>query len=202
VNPGSPGEPYPRYFSEHYQREIVTIKSGEFYATTRLSIIGTVLGSCVAACIRDTVRGGAGMNHFLLPGVAARSGLAWNDEPSLRYGAFAMESLINEFIRRGSRREDLEAKIFGGASLAGFVHSDVGRQNARFVVDYLAAEDIRVTVSDLGGARPRKLLLFVETGRVLVKYLGLDTPESAEAAARDLDAIEHPQAVASSADLF
>jgi chemotaxis protein CheD len=200
VSGGSRSDPFPRYFSTRYQREIVMIKAGEFFTTTSPIIIGTVLGSCVAACIRDTVRGGAGMNHFMLPGAARVDALA-PDAPSLRYGAFAMESLINEFIRRGSQRADLEAKVFGGASLA-VLTSDVGRQNASFVTRYLAAEEIRVSVCDLGGSAPRKLHLFVESGRVLVKYLRGGSPEIVETVARDLDAIAHPPAVVASADLF
>jgi len=49
--------------------EIVTAKllPGEYYVTNRNEMITTVLGSCVAACIRDTVTGIGGMNHFMLP---------------------------------------------------------------------------------------------------------------------------------------
>jgi chemotaxis protein CheD len=105
-----------RFFDPHFERDVVKIKPGEFFATTRPCIIATVLGSCVSACIRDTARGGAGMNHFMLAQTLGEPGSPALDPPSLRYGAFAMESLINEFIKRGSRRQDLEAKVFGGAT--------------------------------------------------------------------------------------
>jgi chemotaxis protein CheD len=34
------------------------------------AVLTTILGSCVAACLRDPVAGVGGMNHFLLPGNA------------------------------------------------------------------------------------------------------------------------------------
>jgi chemotaxis protein CheD len=191
----TPGGNLSHYFDTHFQREIVKIKPGEYFASTQPFIIATVLGSCVAACIRDPVRGSAGMNHFMLPGGRAAAPDA--GAPSLRYGVFAMESLINEFIKHGSARRDLEAKIFGGAAVVDEIHADVGAQNAAFVVDYLAVEGIRTTAIDLGGLTPRKVLLFVEDGRVLVKYLTRltnDTVERREAEyARSL-AFEPPSA--------
>ena len=49
------------------------------------------------------------MNHFMLP-----DGPAGGDEAGGRYGAFAMDQLIGELVRRGAQRPTMEAKIFGG----------------------------------------------------------------------------------------
>ena len=43
------------------------ILPGEFYVTREDEVIDTVLGSCVAACIRNPRLGIGGMNHFMLP---------------------------------------------------------------------------------------------------------------------------------------
>jgi chemotaxis protein CheD len=162
--------PLSHYFDPHFDRDVVKIKPGESFSTNEPYIIATVLGSCVAACIRDNVQGAAGMNHFMLP-EQGREAAAAGESASLRYGVFAMESLINEFIKRGSKRRDLEAKVFGGAAVVDAIHNDVGAQNAAFVIDYLGVEGIRTTAIDLGGWAPRKVYFFVEDGRVLVKYL-------------------------------
>ena len=161
-----------QYYDPQFACDIVKIKPGEFYATTQPLIIATVLGSCVSACIRDTARGGAGMNHFMLPQQSQTA----REEPggpavALRYGVFAMESLINEFIKRGSQRRDLEAKVFGGASVMTFTHGDIGKLNAEFVLEYLALEGINIVAIDLGGPLPRRIMQFVDSGAVYVKYL-------------------------------
>jgi chemotaxis protein CheD len=174
-----PGSDLSHYYDSKHDREIVKIKPGEFFATTHKFIIATVLGSCVAACIRDPARGSAGMNHFMLPEHNSDE-----DASSLRYGLFAMESLINEFIKHGSQRRDLEAKIFGGAAVVDVISREIGAQNAAFAVDYLKREGIRTTAMDLGGIAPRRVLFYVEDGRVLVKYLwrrANDTIEKREA---------------------
>jgi hypothetical protein len=75
-------------------------------------MLTTVLGSCVAACLRDPVAGVGGMNHFLLP-----DGAGAGTDAGRRYGAYAMELLINELIKAGARRERLEAKLFGGGRM-------------------------------------------------------------------------------------
>jgi chemotaxis protein CheD len=157
------------YLDANLNRRVVKIAPGEYFATTQPVIIATVLGSCVACCLHDPIRGWAGMNHFMLPDPAP--GAVVEPQSSLRYGIFAMERLINEFIKRGSMRSDLEAKVFGGAAVIDAITDAIGDRNARFVTEYLAVERIHVTASDLGGILPRRVLMFVEDGRVLVKYL-------------------------------
>jgi len=76
-------------------------------------VLVTVLGSCVAACIHDRSAGIGGMNHFMLPDDGSDASQSSSD--SMRYGAYAMEVLINEMIKRGGRRERFEAKVFGAA---------------------------------------------------------------------------------------
>lgn len=133
-------------------------------------LIVTVLGSCVSACIRDRVSGIGGMNHFMLPFAGSDT-----DSPisaSMRYGTYAMEILINELLKAGARRENLEAKVFGGGNvLRGFIAINVGERNAQFVRDYLCMENIRIVAEDLNDIHPRKVYYFPRTGKVLVKKL-------------------------------
>ena len=126
----------------------------------------TVLGSCVAACIRDPMLQLGGMNHFLLP-----DGNVGDGAPA-RYGSYAMELLINDLLKRGAARNRLEAKVFGGANvLKGFTSNPVGTRNAEFVRRYLDAERIPVMAEDLRGIHPRKVCYFPATGRAVVQRL-------------------------------
>lgn len=126
----------------------------------------TVLGSCIAACVRDPLLQLGGMNHFMLP-----EGNVGDGAPA-RYGSYAMELLINELLKRGASRRRLEAKVFGGANvLKGFTSNPVGTRNAEFVLAYLDAEQIPVVAEDLRGIHPRKVWFFPETGKVMVNRL-------------------------------
>ncbi len=158
------------YYDRTFDCDAAKILPGEYYFTCKDMLIVTVLGSCVSACIRDRITGIGGMNHFMLPDSGADA-----DSPvsaSMRYGTYAMEILINDLLKAGARRENLEAKVFGGGNvLRGFIAINVGQRNAQFVRDYLRAENIRVMAEDLNDIHPRKVYFFPRTGKVLVKKL-------------------------------
>jgi chemotaxis protein CheD len=121
-----------RYFDRKFGLEAAKILPGEYYVSVQESLLVTVLGSCVAACIRDADSGIGGMNHFMLPDDGEKPlGM------SARYGTYAMEVLINHLLKLGARRNRLEAKVFGGgAVLASLASSNVGARNAEFVLDF------------------------------------------------------------------
>jgi chemotaxis protein CheD len=124
-------------------------------------VLTTILGSCVAACLRDPAAGVGGMNHFLLPGTSTSSA---QGAAAARYGVYLMELLINELLKNGARRDNLEAKIFGGAqTMSSF--SNVGQQNADFAKQFLADEGIRIVNASTGGAHGRKLEYWPVSGR-------------------------------------
>ncbi len=125
-------------------------------------LMTTVLGSCVAACLYDPTRAVGGMNHFLLADDA--DGARFEDE-AMRYGAYAMEVLINDLMKKGARRDRLEAKIFGGAKMIEALN-DIGRANAVFARNFLRDEGIPTIAESLGGRRARRVEFWPATGRV------------------------------------
>jgi chemotaxis protein CheD len=168
-----------RYFDSHFQRPGVKLLPNEFYTTGEDMVLVTVLGSCVAACIQDRTAGIGGMNHFMLPDDGADSAALAAASDAMRYGAYAMEVLINELIKAGGRRERFEAKVFGGAAvLAGMTTMNIGDRNAAFVRRYLATENIRIVAEDLQGSHPRKVAFLPRTGQVMVKKLRLSQDAS------------------------
>lgn len=157
-----------RYYDRHFDKHAAKILPGEYFVTADGLMLVTVLGSCVAACIRDVDLGVGGMNHFMLPDEGGRDAVG----SSARYGTYAMEVLINHLLKMGARRHRLEAKVFGGgAVMEALSSSDVGVRNAQFVLDYLKTEKIAVAARDLLDVYPRKVYYFPDTGRVLVKKL-------------------------------
>ncbi|GAB3466851.1 chemoreceptor glutamine deamidase CheD [Massilia terrae] len=156
------------YYDRTFDCDAAKILPGEYYYTPKNMLIVTVLGSCVAACIRDRVTGLGGMNHFMLPD----GGDSGPVSASMRYGTYAMEVLINDLLKAGARRESLEAKVFGGgAVLRGFTAMNVGERNAAFVTNFLKTERIPILAEDLNDIYPRKVYFFPHNGKVLVKKL-------------------------------
>jgi len=158
------------YYDRSLEFPATKIFPGDYYVCAGDVMIVTTLGSCVAACIHDPSLGLGGMNHFMLPSQDVEN----ESSPfsvATRYGSYAMEILINEILKRGGRRERLNAKVFGGAELIGDATIRVGAKNSTFVLAYLDRERIPVIAQDLRGARPRTVRFFPATGRAQVRYL-------------------------------
>ncbi len=177
--PGPPASPLPgfehvnRYWDRSHAIYTAKILPGEYYVTRNHEAIATVLGSCVSACIHDRVRGVGGMNHFMLPMDENQSG-AWAGSDALsastRYGNNAMERMINDILKHGGRRENLEVKIFGGGRILAQM-TDIGRRNIAFVHEYIKTEGLALLGEDVGDVYPRKVLYFPASGRVRIKKL-------------------------------
>jgi chemotaxis protein CheD len=139
----------------------VHIIQGEFFVTQEDNVmVTTILGSCVAACIRDPLARVGGINHFLLPGEVGRGKSAEAE----RMGVHLMEMLVNGLLKAGARRERLEAKLFGGASTVR-AHTDIGRNNAEFAQRFLRAEGITHVGGSTGGLRGRRIQYWPVSGR-------------------------------------
>lgn len=162
-----------RYWDEARGHVAAKILPGEYYVTCGNEIMVTVLGSCVSACVRDRVLGVGGMNHFMLPVDNGGSGGSWEAgglDSSTRYGSHAMERLINDILKHGGTRRNLEVKVFGGGKILAHM-IDVGRKNIDFVRAYIQAESLPLLASDLGDIYPRKVYYLPSTGKVYVKKL-------------------------------
>lgn len=158
-------------FSKRFNRNMVVLMSGEYYATKDQEIICTTVGSCIATCLFDDETGVAGMNHFLLPGVLDTKDILYTEVG--RYGMYAMEVLIGSIIKLGGEREKIKAKAFGGGSVLKFRASDrnISQSNIEFIRKFLQLEGISLLKEDMGGSVVRMILFFTDTGKVLLKKL-------------------------------
>jgi chemotaxis protein CheD len=168
----------------------VHIIQGEFFVASEQNVmVTTILGSCVAACIRDPLAGVGGINHFLLPGNSSR---AKSDEAE-RMGVHLMELLVNGLLKSGARRERLEAKLFGGAQTVR-AHTDIGKHNVEFAERFLRDEGIAHIGGSTGGLQGRRIQYWPVSGRarqiLLTGTLQAERPVVAPAAAVDTHAGE------------
>jgi chemotaxis protein CheD len=148
------------------QTKKIHVIQGEYCVTDDPEVmLTTVLGSCVAACLRDPEAGIGGMNHFLLPEPdASATGTA------VRFGAHAMELLINDILRRGGKRHRLQAKLFGGGRMFDGL-SDVGDANASFAERFLRDEGVPVLGGSLRGPQARRVQYWPVSGRALQRFV-------------------------------
>jgi len=156
-----------RYWNKNNNKITAQILPGELYVTKTDEMITTVLGSCISACIRDPRSGIGGMNHFMLP---ASKNISITDGSAARYGNFAMEQLINEILKNGGQRNNLEVKLFGGGQVLAHM-TDIGKRNIDFALEYLQFEGLNLIAEDLGDRYPRKVQYCPLSGSARMKKL-------------------------------
>lgn len=130
--------------------------------------VTTVLGSCVAVGLWDGSHGIGGLNHFLLPQRLATG------ETSPRFGNIAVRALIEGVIAAGGRRQQLQAKLFGGACvLRAFRNGGwhLGSQNVEVARIALLEHGIPIVAEDVEGVRGRKLIFQTHDGAAWVRSL-------------------------------
>ena len=144
-----------------------SIIAGDVASSREPLEIRTVLGSCVAACLFDPEEQIGGMNHFMLPDECG------DGQDSARYGTHAMELLINQIMQLGGKRNQLKAKIFGGADVLNLAIPglSIGQRNVEFVQRFLDLEGIPIVAHRLRGNNGLRVHFFTDTGRALVAPL-------------------------------
>jgi chemotaxis protein CheD len=136
---------------------------GEVVASATPLLLQTLLGSCVAVCLRDPAACVGGMNHILIPGRCD------SDDRPARCGVHAMELLINAIMREGGDRRRLEAKVFGGGNVVSSLQSPtVGELNAIFIREFLSTEKIPIVAQRLGGTQPVQVNFRTDNGKTTV----------------------------------
>ena len=127
-------------------------------------LVTTVLGSCIAVCLYDNIKKIGGINHYMLP--------FWNGNElaSPKYGNIAIETLLKKLERLGSKKEDLVAKVFGGANQLSHRLS-VGERNIKVAEEMLSDLKIKVVAKSVGGEKGRKLNFNTSTGEVFMKFI-------------------------------
>lgn len=160
------------HFDSHFNKQIITILPGEFYSTDKPVLISTVLGSCISIALYDPDLKLGGLNHFMLPTTNRTQEISIEEQG--RYGDFAMELLLNDMFKKGAKKENLKAKVFGGGNVlddGGFHKNRTGLNNISFALDYLQTEKIPIIANDTGGIFPRKIFYDPQTSKIFLKRI-------------------------------
>ena len=78
------------------------LKPGYIYVSRQISVIRTVVGSCVTVCLWDKVLKFGGMNHFLYPAISEKS------KATAQYGNVATTALVRLMLEAGSETQAAE----------------------------------------------------------------------------------------------
>ncbi|NLY51995.1 MAG: chemotaxis protein CheD [Firmicutes bacterium] len=155
----------------------IFVNMGELKVAAGDDVLITVgLGSCVGVALYDPENKVGGMAHIFL--AASRDGKS-TEQPG-KFADTAIPALLEAVVRAGGRRSLLVAKIAGGANLFPKLSQaslNVGMQNVAAVKEHLAAHKLPLRGEDVGGSIGRKMILYVESGKVMVQSIGSEPRE-------------------------
>ena len=140
----------------------VYLAPGLLHAAIAPCVITTVLGSCVSVCLWDRQRRVGGMNHYLLPRAPS------THERSPRHGETAMDLLFARLEVLGSSIDDLDARVFGGASVLGR-GTTLAEDNVALAFRWLFERAVPVIADDVLGVEPRRIHFDLESGHAQVR---------------------------------
>lgn len=147
-------------------KKIIEVGMGKMEVAHNNAILkSSGIGSCVVITIYDPVRKMGGLVHAMLK---KENPLHGN---FLRYVESAIEAAVSRLKGLGSEKEDLWAKIIGGASMFSLPSENkggIGAQNLQAARDKLKKEEIKLIAEDTGGTCGRNVEFDLETGTVSV----------------------------------
>lgn len=164
-----------RYYDSHFQKNIVTIHPGEYFASSEDELISTILGSCISIVLFDKAQMIGGMNHFMLAYDGSDDNVIREGHLVCEYGEYAVELLLNDLYKKRAKKSNLIAKVFGGSNMFNISEestvNNVGKTNILFAFSYLEREHIPITSSDTGGTLPRKIFFNPITSKIWLKRI-------------------------------
>lgn len=145
------------------------VKMNEIAVAAHAGLFKTVVGSCIALCLWDSLNRVGGMGHIMLPqsnGDAAA--------PAGKYADTAVKALVALMMKQGGSVKNMQATCVGGASM--FQNhmrkfESVGSKNYRMVQKELAGYGIPIVTQAVGGTSGRKVKMDCATGAVTISML-------------------------------
>lgn len=148
----------------------VYLHPGQHHVAAKPTNLKMILGSCAGVFLFDSTLEIGGATHFMLP-------FHGEGSPSPRYGDVALAGLLEEFLAMGSCRRNMQAKIFGGASMLQALQDlsarigQIGRRNVEIAFEILGRESITVVEKCVFGNRARTVSMVSNTGEIKIEFV-------------------------------
>jgi len=141
-----------------------------FVGRAPMRIMTMALGSCLGIVLFDPVSCIGALAHAMHP----RRELVKNRVNSSKFVDAVVELMISRMIRTGADRENIVAKIFGGARMFDSISGakgvlQIGSENVKSAREVLASYSIPIVAEDVGGTRGRTIIFDLNDGSVLLR---------------------------------
>lgn len=128
------------------------------------------IGTCLGVYMYDLIQGSYLMAHTMLSKYCENHSKLTNDALA-RYTDVAIRLMIKKLLKKGSRRENIQCKIVGGAKIYND-NLNIGEDNIKCAKLILKEENIELVAEDTGGNTSRSILDFYPDGRLHIRKNG------------------------------
>jgi len=157
---------------------MIVVGMADLNATRNPGALTTLgLGSCVGIALYDNVNKVAGLAHAMLPDSNAFA----SNTNRMKYVDTCIADLLIKMSIQGARKENIKAKVAGGAQMFAFSAVNesmrIGDRNVESTLKILGSMNIPVIARETGLNYGRTVELYSEDGRFVIKtiYNGIKT---------------------------
>jgi len=145
-------------------KDDVYLQPGYICLPARPTKLFTVVGAGIVVTLYDTKKKYGGMNYYVRPKRVRP------EHSTPEYACPAIIGLLAMLLKHGSKLEDLEAHMYGGASNSNMSDHIEGLSddNIKIGFEILDHKKIRIAGKDIGGDRGRKVVFNTSTGETIV----------------------------------
>ncbi|MDQ2085869.1 chemotaxis protein CheD [Herbivorax sp. ANBcel31] len=159
-------------------KNVIKVGMADLSASSHPSKLTTLgLGSCVGIALYDAKLKVIGMAHAMLPD----SSQAKNTANIAKFVDSSIYALISEMEKQGGQKENIVAKLAGGAKMFAFKESAdlmrIGQRNVIAAKEKLNQLKIPIISEDTGGNYGRTIILDSDTGMLYIKTIGYGVKE-------------------------
>ena len=133
------------------------------------------LGSCVGIAFHDNVNKIAGLAHIMLPD----SKQIQNNSNVAKFADTAIVKLLQDMGNIGAQRQNVKAKLAGGAQMFAFNSTSptmrIGDRNVEACISILKMLRIPIMANETGDTYGRTVELYADTGKFVIKTIGHGT---------------------------
>ena len=142
------------------------------------NLVASGIGSCVVVTLYDPKNKIGALAHTMLP--ARRLSFVARDpkyerrktapgSPDTRYGDTAIDEMLKRMQAQGAHRQNIEAKLIGGANMFSAFASNIGQENVSYAKKKLKSQEVKLVGEAVGGSQGRSVEFSLASGIVTVK---------------------------------
>lgn len=139
------------------------VNTGEVRSGDDKTILNSgAIGSCVVITAFDPVMSVGAMAHVMLPGSMQFK----NQSQSTIYAANAIDEMLSQLEKIGTRKENIEICVVGGANVLKRENDSIGKENMDSVEKLLHEKQLEIKAKATGGFERRTVLFDIAKGRI------------------------------------